>query len=468
MRRKTVLVFLGLLLTMFYSVAQRQKLLTEVKDDPLDTASLISAFKRAQVHGHFRNFAAFTNNASPFLDFYANAVGGKIEIRTSPFKNFQLGVSGSFVFNVISSELSKPDKTTKQLSRYELSLFDVDDVSNKNNINRLDELYLKYNVGLSNITVGKQNINTPFINSQDSRMLATEVQGIWAELNGVKNVKINAGFFNGLSPRSTTRWYSISRSIGVYPSGVNTQGQKAQYAGNLQSAGIALAGISYNPNQAIKLQVWDQYVENIFNTALVQLDYVHLGDPRLKIFSAVQVIKQTALKDGGNEDAAKTYFDKGSKSLSFGARIGIRNTRFASTINYNRITKDGRFQMPREWGIEPLFTQLPRERNEGLGDVHAVVAKGSYNFLSNRLITTLGLGHYILPDANNYALNKYGMPSYHQEYADVRYKPQGMLKGLDLQLLYVYKGSKGAALNKSIIINKVYMSSFCLILNYWF
>ena len=29
------------------------------------------------------------------------------------------------------------------------------------------------------------------------------------------------------------------------------------------------------------------------------------------------------------------------------------------------------FLMPREWGREPFYTFLPRERNEGLGGVNA-------------------------------------------------------------------------------------------------
>ena len=58
--------------------------------------------------------------------------------------------------------------------------------------------------------------------------------------------------------------------------------------------------------------------------------------------------------------------------------MGWKNNRWETTLNYNRITTHGRYLMPREWGRDPFFTFFPRERNEGLGDVHAIVGKLNY------------------------------------------------------------------------------------------
>lgn len=435
---------------------------------PGDTTSLLHAFRKGQLHGHFRNFTTVTNNAPGLTDYYANATGGGIKYETAPFKHFQLGISGFFVFNTGSSDLTKPDETTKQLSRYETSLFDVADPANKNDIDRLEELYLKYSIRNFHLVFGKQLVNTPFINMQDSRMRPTEVQGIWGKFNGSDNTQVEGGFLYEISPRSTVKWYSTGESIGIYSSGVNADGSKAEYAGNVESSGIALLGISREITTNLKIQLWEQYVENIFNTVIAQLDYSRQLASESKIFGAYQVIRQDALKYGGNESPSKAYFIKGGKSVSYGVRIGWKNENFEATLNYNRITKDGRFQMPREWGTEPFFTYLSRERNEGLGDVHAAVAKINYHLVKAPVKTSLAFGYYNLPEVNDYRLNKYAMPSYNQINADAQYEFEGLLKGLEAQFLYVYKEKTGAIFDYASVINKVSLSSYNLILNYHF
>ena len=96
------------------------------------------------------------------------------------------------------------------------------------------------------------------------------------------------------------------------------------------------------------------------------------------ILAGIQAIRQDALHNGGHEDPAKTYVRRGDKAFTFGAMAGWKNERWETSLNYNRITAMGRYLMPREWGRDPFYTFLPRERNEGLGDVHAVVAKVHY------------------------------------------------------------------------------------------
>ncbi|MFZ1261643.1 MAG: OprD family outer membrane porin, partial [Chitinophagaceae bacterium] len=208
------------------------------KENIADSTSLLSAFKRGHVSGHFRYYFMATQNKGDLTDYYANAVGGGIRFETAKFKNFQLGVSGFFVFNVGSSDLAIPDTKTNQLNRYEIGLFDIEDPTNKKDIDRLEELFIKYHIKNSTITFGKQLLNTPFINLQDGRMRPTEVEGLWAEINGIKKVQLQAGYLYGISPRSTVKWFKVDESIGLYPAGVNENGTKSGYAGNLNSKGI--------------------------------------------------------------------------------------------------------------------------------------------------------------------------------------------------------------------------------------
>ena len=439
------------------------------KENEADSTSILSAFRKGTFSGHFRYYFMATDNKEGLTDYYANAVGGGIKFETGKFKNFQVGVSGFFVYNIGSSDLSIPDSKTKQMNRYETGLFDIEDPSNKKDIDRLEELYIKYHFKSNHITLGKQLINTPFINLQDGRMRPTEVEGIWTEINSIKKIKLQLGYLYGISPRSTVKWFKVAESIGVYPVGVNDEGIKSAYAGNLESKGIFLAGITTQLNENLKLQFWNQYTENIFNSAMLQADYEYPLTQNSKLFAAAQFVRQDAVDDGGNEDPSKTYFEKGARAITFGTRLGWKNDKWETSLNYNRITADGRYLMPREWGRDPFFTFLPRERNEGLGDAHAVVGKVNYKIPKARVTTSIAFGHYELPDVTDFKLNKYGIPSYNQLNIDARYKFGGILKGLETQLLFVYKGKTGNSYeNDKYVINKVDMSLWNIVFNYQF
>jgi hypothetical protein len=187
------------------------------------------------------------------------------------------------------------------------------------------------------------------------------------------------------------------------------------------------------------------------------------------IIAALQGIRQDAINDGGNANQTKTYINKGAKTLTFGAKLGWRKNEFEVSVNYNRITKDGRYLMPREWGRDPFFTFLPRERNDGIGDGNAFVTKVNYNFKKQRIKTSIAAGYFKLPDVKNFELNKYGLPSYAQINADVRYSFNKFLKGLELQFLAVGKVRSGETYNnKRFEFNKVNMLLLNFVANYHF
>jgi hypothetical protein len=81
----------------------------------------------------------------------------------------------------------------------------------------------------------------------------------------------------------------------------------------------------------------------------------------------------------------------------------------------------------------------------------------------------LGYGYYDLPDVKNYRLNKYQMPSYHHFLADLKYAFGGFMKGLNAEILYVYKmDAANTYEDLRFVINKVNMHHFNIIINYFF
>jgi hypothetical protein len=464
MNRKAPALFFSFLI--FYSSFSRQK---EVNKSDNDTTSLLYAFRKGKTEGHFRFYYMTTNNDGPLSDYYAFAFGGGLKYQTKSFKGFQLGVGGFYIWNLASSDLTIPDSITNVMNRYEIGQFDQSDPSNKKNLQRLEDFYIRYNFKNSFIKFGKQVIKSPFINPQDGRMRPTGVQGIWTEINELKKIKIEAGWLTHISPRGTVKWYRGAGSVGIYPSGVNINGSVSNYKNNLDSKGTAVVGITYSPSSDIRVQFWDNWVENIFNTILLQADADFSIDENKKIITGFQYIHQSALNDGGNPDISKTYFDPSGKVNIYGARVGYTNKKTTVKLNYSHITSQGRFLFPREWGREPLFTFLPRERNEGLGDVDALTINISKSFFAGKLNVDLSAGHYYLPDVKNYRLNKYGFPSYSQFNFDLRYSFDGFLKGLNAELLYLYKINNGNTYSDwKYMINKTNMHQLNFILNYIF
>ena len=299
-------------------------------------------------------------------------------------------------------------------------------------------------------------------------MRPTEVMGIWTEIKSLKKTKIEGGILTKISPRSTLEYYNIGESIGLYSTGVNIDGSKSGYKNNLKSDFVGILGVTHQTTQNLKLQVWNQYVENIFNTSMVQGEYQYSLKNSAKILIGVQSIFQTAINDGGNSDVSKAYITKNAKAFTYGAKIALVKSTLETSFNYNRISSKGRYLMPREWGRDPFFTFMPRERNEGLGDVNAYVFRVNYIFPKLKLKSNLSIGYFDLPEITNYQLNKYGMPSYGQINIDFRYEFSRLLQGLDAQFLVAHKINATQDEQPKTLFNKVDMTNFNLILNFHF
>jgi hypothetical protein len=153
-------------------------------------------------------------------------------------------------------------------------------------------------------------------------------------------------------------------------------------------------------------------------------------------------LAQGRLGTGGNAQEDLTYIPEGHQAyvVSSNVSLPLPRKRYAA-LSYTRITGHGQYLMPREWGRDPFYTFMSRERNEGLGDVHAATLMlGS---IRKRGSHEINVGFYDLPDPGNYRLNKYGMPSYWQVNVAGRMRPQKAFDGLTLRYLVMYKGALG-------------------------
>jgi hypothetical protein len=191
---------------------------------------------------------------------------------------------------------------------------------------------------------------------------------------------------------------------------------------------------------------------------------IELPIKKYKFYQGLMFIHQDALGNGGNLDPSKTYINKGAQSNTISAQVGIKNTKLDWNINFTHITNDGRYLQPREWGREMFYTFMPRERNEGLGNLNAINTNFTLTSNNQRFKNSIGYGYFNLPAITNYKVNKYSLNSYHQVNISSNYTFQKFWKGIEVKFLAASKFKAGnETLDPKYIYNKLNLVNFNLI-----
>lgn len=458
------------LLALVLTASTMQGQQTDQDLPPSDTlrqgAPLPEVLRNGALEGRFRLFLMGTLNDGAPTDYHAQAFGGSLGYASQRWHGLQLRIAGGYTFDLWSADLTRPDPVTGQPNRYEIGLFDVTNPRRDNQLAyvQLFQLNHRSRDERTAIVVGRQELATPFINPQDGRMHPGLVEGAWAARKSASGLRIEGGLIYRVSPRSTANWYSIEQSIGLYQSGLGIDGRPSRYPGNITSPGIAMAGAAVPLKPKVTVTGWNMLVANVFNAAMLQ---VERGGREDRWMAGAMAIRQDRVMHGGNRWDSLAYFQTGS-SMAFSARARMNLGRFRWQANYTRITGQGRYLMPREWGRDPFYTFLPRERNEGYGDVHAATLNLIWRTRSGWRIQA-DAGQYRLPPVSNARLNKYAFPAYQQYDVNVQYQFKGGWKGLAAQFIYLVKlPMPGAIYTTRQAVNKVDMHHAELIVNYAF
>ena len=437
-------------------------------NDSLRGAShLYDIMKRGELDGRFRLYNMVTINDGTPADYHAVAFGGTLGFTSQRWQGVRFKLSGGYTFDLATSDLTRPDPLTGVANRYEIGLFDVNDPRHTNDLAYLHEFQLDWLAanGRSQVVFGKQELNTPFLNPQDGRMHPSLFEGIWAQHRTKHSTTLQGGWIYRVAPRGASAWYPVDESMSVFPLGRNVYGEGAQHGEHLKSAGIFAAGIKQPLPRKVTITAWNLHTENVFNSALVQMD---AGGKEDRWSASALAVRQDAVQRGGYTNDSLLYMPRSESSWAFSARLRNVLGRFRWQLNYTRITAHGRYLMPREWGRDPFFTFLPRERNEGAGDVHAATLNLIWKTDHGWRIQVDG-GAYRMPGITDARLNKYAMPSYMQFDVNAQYQFKGGWKGLAAQVLVLAK----LPLDKDVLtdkqsINKVDMAHADLIINYVF
>lgn len=412
-------------------------------------------------------FLATINNG-PMTDYAANGIAVGLQYRSPVWNGLRFAASAYFLTNLGSSDLAAPDPIAKLPNRYELRLFDYSRPDKTYALSRWEELYLEYGTKQLLARFGSMKLQLPYINPQDGALRPGMEQALVAEWRPANEISITGGWIFGFAPRSTVDWYTVAQTIGLYPAGTSTIGKKSGYIGNQTTAGIGFIWAKY-AESGFKAQLYEQLTENIFNAAMIQAEYEPDKGSSLQPVAGVQFHIQNKIANGGNDDTLLAYYEGQERASAISCRIGAVSHENTANLNFTRIFADGRFLMPREWGRDAFYTFLPRERNEGLGDIKAFSAQFEHKWPEERYTLMLGAAYYSLPDLKNTRLNKYGMESYCQFNIDARKTFLADAHTIEVQVLLMGKVGVGEIYgNPAYRFNKTDMFHVYIAVNYQF
>lgn len=387
-----------------------------------------------------RNFTSATINHGLLADYAANGISIALDYHSPSWHGFSFAFGGALIENPFHTKhIWEKDSIANQHSRYESELFDLGEPHKHSDLTLMEEMFLRYTGKKFTASVGNLLLKTPFINPQDGRLRPTMVRGFWTEMQLAKKLFAEGGWLTHVAPRSTTEWYKMGESLGVYWAGLAPNGQLSNYRHHVKTKGVGIAALIWKGYEG-KFQLWNTYFENVTNTLLMQADVplAHgiRGEASWEL--GLQLIRQDVIGQGGNPQPEFAYAEQGKHSQAVSAQLLHRFGKNRWKAAYTNISGTTRFLMPREWGREPFYTFMERERNEGLRTVNAFMTELQTDWLPKCLQSSLGVGYYNLPSPHNAAYNKYQMPSFAQINAELNYRAS-FLKGLSLQALYVYK-----------------------------
>ncbi|MBL7811551.1 MAG: hypothetical protein JNL57_04960 [Bacteroidetes bacterium] len=398
-------------------------------------------------------------------DDYAIAAGASVGYVSPLYHGLGFGLSGWVQTNIASSHLEGADPQTGQLNRYEVGLYDVARPGTRNFLWRPEELFVYGNISLIpgwKFQGGRFMLNTPFLNAQDGRMRGTLVQGFHTTIPLGRGQSLSASHISGISPRSTVKWYSMDQSVGLYPAGRTLKDKPSAYQGNLPLTSLGIYSWSLR-SKKLQVEVWDYLWWDVMNTAFAEGRY-NAGNWMF----GLQMTRQDRLFHGGDILPEKRYFEQTS-SMVISGRVAYGWKKHLFHMNATRIGKQGRFLFPREWGREPFYTFLPRERNEGTADVWAFTAGYQNKGTIKGLQFSIAGGYYRMPPVTGSPLlNKYTLNDYLQANVNFVYKIPG-ISGLEVQLLLVAKKNmEDGTLLARYEYNRVNLFQSNLVVNYQF
>ncbi len=424
--------------------------------------ALKDVFGLGTISGHVRNYFMNTINQGALTDYYANAIGGAMRFKSHRIFGFEFGATGIFTYKLFSNDLNKEDPITGGIAEFEHQLFDVLDTDNFNDLDRLEELYVRYNFKHGYATYGRLAIeDSPLKNRSDGRMKPFAFNGLWLHYDLLEKHRFNLAWINRISPRSTVEWFDFKEGIGLFNQGFQPDGTEAEYHEHLESEGMAM--LEYQTRISnFSLKVYQWYLHHISYSGWVGLEY-----EKERWNLGVQYVLQLPDSFQSTLDYEQRFVQPEERGQVISGQIRYRNPDWELRLAYTQALATGRFLFPRELGRDNFYTSISRSRLDGFGDTGVLTLSGDH---------TLGIDHFSAgfdytrafgPEVDAFAFNKYNLDAYQQFNLRLHYALKGFFEGMHFEFLYVYRDN----LNNSepeVVFNRANLHQINFITNFEF
>lgn len=429
------------------------------------TVSSAVAQEQNEFGGAFKTRYMRTANKGSLANFSGTVSYGflKYEKGVNDWLTFGGQVNGLIHYGL--DNITKRDALTGSGPIYEANLWHPSYLDGRVE-GTLSQLYANLNFGDHSFTIGRFLQQTPIINPEPWPF-PNALQGLWYAYDN-ERFKFQFGFVDRIAPRFTGRFDNIGETIGLAATGVSMDGSPSRYPGNVNSNYLLISNLNFKLNDRATVDVWNYYADNVFNTFLIE--------PTFKLENSLTLkgmfMYQTRVGDGGNVDPTLAYVQDGTNAVYLGLRAEKKFDNSAFQFNISVIGPDGRFQLPREWGLEPFYTFQRRTRVEGMRSVTSIMAKWTRNWDSEGRSTVFftSLGWHKTANPLDTYRNKLGLPPHlHWGASLKRTLKGGTFNGLSMELYLALRTITGPEVaNEAFRINRGDFFHSDLILAYTF
>lgn len=339
--------------------------------------NLEDAFKEGKTSGQIRSFYIDRDRSGVIGDTHTDrnalAIGGHLKFETADINGFSLGTafySTNGLFGVNGASDDKRNATLFGEGKEAYSL--------------LGEAYLQYKSGKTAAKIGRQKLNTPFLGTDDARMLPNLSEALVVRNSDVANTKLFAGHVTKMAYGTFSNAYGQTNNQLALQSGygLNNTSNEFKNIGNLtangkDTAGVSIVSATYTGVPGLKLQAWDYMAHDILNTVYLQGDYgFDAGSVKMKV--SAQGISQSDMGDKllGSIDSKYVAAKLGASTGALSGYVAYSTTGSNNDTHANS-THGG---IIAAWGGIPAFTQGMVTRHMFFADTDTTKVAATYNF----------------------------------------------------------------------------------------
>ncbi len=290
--------------------------------------------------------------------------------------------------------------------------------------------FVDLRVRKTTLRVGRQRIELPYINGNDSRMTPNTFEAIALRSRDLDKLRLGAGHISGIKPRTSTSFESMSSAAGA-PGTAN---------------GVTVAGARYDFAKETYLSVVNETGWNTFNTFYAEGAYFYEFSDAISLEFGAQFTDQRSF---GQQLAGDFEVQSGGAITSFGYHSLITSVSGTWTSNTSGLQKP--------WGGSPSYNSVLIADFDRAGETSVRIGF-SYDF------TDLGLDGVAASTSWTYGATPDSGPtaSPNQQEFDVNfdYRPEfAFLDGVWLRVRYGILDAAGSGAGPSV-------EDFRVILNY--